>query len=111
MARPALTKIETPKPSVPEEVHVGDIVLYVMEDGRSIRPAIVVAIVTYEQSIETLERRRYGSIDLQVFVDGPFDNDIRGPHANSTLTDFRHNVFLADGEDGIYPINTYHRKA
>ena len=104
-----MAKTQTTKTTMPVEMaqsikadpvraEVGEIVMFVMDDGRTIRPAIVVHQVTLEDALTTSNRRRYGSVDLQVFVDGSYDNDVRGAHANSTLTDFRFNIYLDDGE-------------
>jgi hypothetical protein len=112
----APTEAPTPIKQEPNRAEVGEIVMFVMDDGRTIRPAIIVHQVTLEDALTTSNRRRYGSVDLQVFVDGSYDNDVRGAHANSTLTDFRFNIYIDEGEIDpetgahILAPNTYFRK-
>jgi hypothetical protein len=96
--KPAPVEAVTPIKQEPNRAEVGEIVMFVMDDGHTIRPAIVVHQVTLEDALATQNKRRYGSIDLQVFVDGSYDNEVRGAHANSTLIDFRYNIYLDEGE-------------
>jgi hypothetical protein len=98
--------IDVPEP--PKPVGLGDIVLYVMADGVTLRPAIVVSFIF--TATET-------KADLQVFVDGQFDDaKIRGAHANATLQDWKVNVINDEGSvdpktgEIVFAVNTWHRR-
>ena len=95
-----------PAPTTIKQPELGDIVLYVMADGVTLRPGIVVAFETHSKEMK---------VDLQVFVDGQFDDaNVRGAHANATLQDWR--TFIpydggrTDEENGerFYAPKTWH---
>ena len=95
-------------PAVSRLPAVGDTVHYVMADGVTIRPAIIVAFVA-----ECNEKWTAG---LQVFVDGSHDDaSVRGPHANATLQDWKPEAPYDPGKwddettrDLIYAPKTWH---
>ena len=86
---------EAVPPETLPTVRVGDWVNYVMADGVTIRPALVTAFF-FDKTRNELKA------NLQVFVDGSNDNDIRGPHANATLTDWKTSVLFMGTEDPEY---------
>jgi hypothetical protein len=96
-----------PNPAPERKPWLGETVHYVMPDGVTIRPAMIVAFYDSKGILEA---------NLQVFVDGKNDSQARGPHANATLQDWRtdvpYDVGLVDRDypelAPIYPYNTWH---
>ncbi len=78
-----------PLPATPK---LGEIVHFVMDDGVTIRPAIVVAFVD-------------DRVNLQVFVDGSDDGPVRGPYALGTFVDWKRDVAYSVE----YVAGTWHR--
>jgi hypothetical protein len=93
-------------PAEPTEIPKPPIVQYVMADGVTIRPAIIVA---WELAAGRLK------FNLQVFVDGQFDDaKVRGAHANATLQDWKIGVPYDGGTpdlqtgENFYAPGTWH---
>ncbi len=108
------TVIDDEPLAAPQEPLLGEIVHFVMADSVTIRPAMVVAYfsvspVTGKPNVDL-------RVNLQVFVDGQFDDaTVRGPHANATLQDWKVDSPYDPGETDpktgelVFKANTWHR--
>lgn len=100
-----------PLPSlIPDRPYLGEDVLYVLADGVTIRPAKIVAFVV------KLSPRYDIFANLHVFFDGSNDNEVRGPHAGGSITEWvtsvRYQGPVEDPEAGTILVpRTWHRQS
>jgi hypothetical protein len=99
--------------SCPERIGLGDVVLYVLPDGATIRPALVVRIGT----TDNLGQQRDESNDiltLHIFYDDQNDRQARGAHADGTISDWKRNIPYDPGMESVevspsvWTPNTWH---